>query len=769
LRLFQRKPKAKSRPQPVFKNLTPKESSQVWWVLVRLLIFVGLLVLVSSVQLQFKFQKYSELTLTEGAISPETIIAEFEFQVPRPPEEIAKDQEAAKKRVIPVVRYNEDITHTQLTAMDHFFNDVKAIRQSEIDYDQKVRDVGGRQMNLSQVTIDMLLHSTTDAFLQQQVRETLNELFSAGIIADKRVLEPFPTNQVTLQRGDSETLVSINQFYDQNEALDYVVEIGRSLANSKKDTISVAFYEITSSFILPNLTFNAQKTQQRIAEAIESVPTIKETVLRDEKIIGKNERVDAATYQRLKAYISAKQTREQSEFWEIYVTRTGHVLFNSLLLLLFGFYLSQYRPRIYRDASKLVLLALLVATCTIIPSLSSPQANLIPFLIPVTVSAMLVTILFDAELGMLFTIFTGLLLGILPGINFSMVVMAMFSGVAASHSVRRVRHRFQFYQSFVLISGAYIISIFATDMIRFVAWQDMLQDLLWGIGNGMISTILAIGLLPVFESIFKITTDVTLLELGDFQRPLLRKLALEAPGTHSHSLVVSHLSEAAAEAIGANGLLCRVACYYHDIGKTTKPEYFVENQRGHNPHDSLSPSMSTLIIINHVKEGIEMARRAGIPQCIIDFIPEHHGTSLVSFFYNKALENDETVSEYDFRYPGPKPQTKETAIVMIADSVESAARVLKDPTPNRLEDLIHKIINTKFIQGQFDECDLTFKDLTKIGKAFLPILIAMYHSRIDYPEFKKTKASKDVDLYQSGAPADQPEKSPATARTSDGK
>ncbi|MFH1578266.1 MAG: HDIG domain-containing metalloprotein [Candidatus Omnitrophota bacterium] len=255
--------------------------------------------------------------------------------------------------------------------------------------------------------------------------------------------------------------------------------------------------------------------------------------------------------------------------------------------------------------------------------------------------------------------------------------------------------------------------------------------------NGVICGVVAVGTLPVFEYIFGRVTNISLLELSDFNQTILKRLMLEAPGTYHHSLIVGNLSEAACEAVGSNALLARIGAYYHDIGKIEKSEYFSENQNlGVSKHEDLVPSMSKLVIMNHVKEGELIAKRWRINPAIIDFILQHHGTSLVYYFYRRALENEEgqEISEEGFRYPGPKPKSKETAIVLLADSTEAATRSLNDPTPKRIEQEVHKIINNKFIDGQLDECDLTLKDLENISGIFIKLLTSIYHSRITYPQ-----------------------------------
>jgi len=265
------------------------------------------------------------------------------------------------------------------------------------------------------------------------------------------------------------------------------------------------------------------------------------------------------------------------------------------------------------------------------------------------------------------------------------------------------------------------------------------------VANGFICAFLVIATLKVFEFLFGVLTNYSLLELADFNQPLLKRLILEAPGTYHHSLIVSNLAEGAADAIGANALLTRVGAYYHDIGKLVKAEYFAENQRmGYNKHDNIEPSMSRLVIFNHVTEGIELAQKHKLNPAIIDFIPQHHGTGLMYYFYQKAMEEAqerEAVDESGFRYPGPKPQTRETAITLLADSAEGATRALDEPNPTNIEETVKKVINNKFIDGQLDECNLTLQEINKISSTFRRVLSAMYHARIKYPE-KKNGSTK---------------------------
>lgn len=328
------------------------------------------------------------------------------------------------------------------------------------------------------------------------------------------------------------------------------------------------------------------------------------------------------------------------------------------------------------------------------------------------------------------------------GGDYTIAFISFCGSVLAIYSVRDIKNRSQIFRSFFFILGGYILAVLAIGLDRSEGFTKIAINIAYIGVNAVMSPVIAYGLLIFYERVFKITTDLTLLELADFNQPLLRELSTKAPGTFHHSVVMGNLAEEAAASIGANRILARVGCYYHDIGKIAKPDFFVENQLERvNKHETLNPNLSARVIINHVKEGIEFAKKHKLPQEVIDFIPMHHGTTLVSFFYNKAKSfvspDREDVLDYIYRYPGPKPQTKETAIAMLADTTEAATKVIEDPTPKKLEDKIDEIIKKRFIEGELDECELTLRDLTLIKKSFLKILVGIYHQRIKYPDEKK--------------------------------
>jgi putative nucleotidyltransferase with HDIG domain len=338
--------------------------------------------------------------------------------------------------------------------------------------------------------------------------------------------------------------------------------------------------------------------------------------------------------------------------------------------------------------------------------------------------------------------FAAVLFGALNGWDLPIAVWALLVQWTGVYAITSYRERAALLRAGLVVGGASALVALAVEAIA--RTREPWAHSLYGAGLAFLGGAVGVGLLvsfalPLLEGVFRVLTDIRLLELSNVSNPLLSQLAVKAPGSYNHSLVVGTLAEEAAKSIGANSLFCRVAAFYHDVGKVRKPEYYIENQRGVNPHERLQPSMSALIISSHVKDGVRMAREARLPEQIVDIIPQHHGTRLMTYFYEKARKqaaaSGTEINEADFRYPGPKPQTKEAAIFMLADGVEAASRTIDEPTPSRLKDAIHQIAGRIVLDGQLDECDLTFADLEKIEQAFHRTLVGMYHHRVDYPGF----------------------------------
>ncbi|MFB5067321.1 MAG: HD family phosphohydrolase [Candidatus Wallacebacter cryptica] len=482
---------------------------------------------------------------------------------------------------------------------------------------------------------------------------------------------------------------------------------------------------IAGQVIKPNLALDQQAVEQRRQEAVRAVKPVivkaGEIIISDGTVVGEEHiqiLKDLGLYQ------------EGIDYWSL----LGLLIIVVLLLLLFAVSLYKYQPDIIKSESRLAFVGSVLILVTLITKiLSLINWLLIMYLTPIALAGMLVTMLLDSRTGYL----TVTVLSVISGIIFQslpLVVQGLIGGLIAILSVSKVSQRSELMRAGFIVGGSNFLVMMAFGLLQ--GDSNMVVHSYLGMLNGLICSISTIGLLPYFESVFGITSAIRLLELTNPNHPLLRRLLMETPGTYHHSIMVGNLAEAAADAVGADGLLARVGSTFHDIGKIKRPIFFVENQLGaDNPHDKIAPSLSTLIITAHVKDGVELAKEHKLPPVVTSFISEHHGTDLVKYFYHRALEaNEGGVEESDFRYPGPKPQTKETAIVSLADAVEAAVRSLPKPTPGKIEGLVRKIIRDRLDDGQLDESDLTFKDLNKIADAFSKVLIGIFHGRIEYPE-----------------------------------
>jgi len=438
---------------------------------------------------------------------------------------------------------------------------------------------------------------------------------------------------------------------------------------------------------------------------------------------------------------------------------TGYSLIIPLLLLILGVHLYFFD----KASVKLFLQLGLLLSLILFAADALTKYTMIPrYYIPVASVGMLVILLYkDLQLVFLMSFMASVLVGLMVGNDLKLMLIFFVGSLTAAYIVKDARTRGELIQAgfFVGLIQVFVV-ILLNPAIDFLFSKIFLMYYLKPLLiNGFIATGVVMVAAKVFEYLFGVLTNFSLLELSDFNQPLLRRMIVEAPGTYHHSLIVSNLSEAAADAIGANSLLTRVGAYYHDIGKLVKPEYFTENQMiGGNKHDHIEPSISKLVILNHVKEGLEIARKYKLSPVIARFIPEHHGTGIIYYFYQRALEGagGEAIDEQHYRYPGPKPQSRETAITLLADSVEGAVRALEDPTAPRIDEVVRKVINNKFIDGQLDECNLTLKEIEIISSTFSRVLSAMYHSRIKYPEKRDENTDSHKNTSEKNFPKSQP-------------
>lgn len=491
------------------------------------------------------------------------------------------------------------------------------------------------------------------------------------------------------------------------------------------------------SVLRPNLIFNEAETNQRRTQAELAVERDAVRILQGQIVVRAG---DPVTPEHIAMLGDLGLLREHTDYWRL----LGLGVFVLLAEALVAAYLYRFNRASFDNETHIILLGLIVVMTLLI---SRILGAISAFLIPTAAGAILVAVLLDARLAITVNIVLSILAGITLGGELRYIIIAMVGGFAAVYSIPRVSQRSDLTRAGAVVGAANVLAIFGTAAAAGVPISEVLKESVWGtlgIAGGLLAVVLANGLLPYLENNFGITTAVKLSELSNPSHPLLRRLLVEAPGTYHHSIIVGNLAEAAAETVGGEPLLARAGAYYHDVGKIRRPYFFIENQlSGGNPHDNVSPNLSTLMITSHIKDGVELAREYRLPQIITDMIEQHHGTSLVAYFYSLAAGKDktDTVTEEDFRYGGPKPRTKEAATVMLADSVEAAARSLTKPSPERIAGVVRKIVKERRDDGQLDECALTFKDLDRIAESFIRILQGIFHSRIEYPGGEEERAA----------------------------
>lgn len=421
----------------------------------------------------------------------------------------------------------------------------------------------------------------------------------------------------------------------------------------------------------------------------------------------------------------------------------------TILALIVG-YMRQFEATTVASIRHLYLISLVVvATFTLAWVLSS--LNLNPYISPLVACGMLLTVFVNSRVGLVVTMQVGLLLALFPGHDATSTLVSLVGSAISIYAVSRVQQRYDVFRAGLFASVVAAWAVVALSSLAGLGFAGWYMNAAAAAMSGVGSAILVVGVLPLMEDLFGITTTFKLLELANPSQPLLRELQMKAPGTYHHSILVGNLAEAGAEAIGADALLVRVGSYYHDIGKTKRPYFFVENQLGMaNQHDRISPRLSALVITAHVKEGLEMAREHKLPAIIQEFIATHHGTSLVSYFYHQAVqaEGQRQVQEEHFRYPGPRPRTRETGIVMLADGVEASCRSLKTPTPDQIEAMVRKIVEKRLADGELSEAPLTLKEIEKVSAAFIRVLTGLFHQRIEYPDqvFRELRGGADADM-----------------------
>jgi len=709
-------------------------------------------------------------------IANEPIIAPFDFGILKTDQKLNIDLEEARNSVPFSFSRNQDFVNNQISAIDTFFiylNDIYSAHDLFISsqdslykyrYEPEFESfqssfiadsttyvtlynefLNQYQFQIDRAQWDQLLginESLSEPInlelFKNQIKQICLNRWAEGIIDEP--LENIFSAEISIIQGGELVIAPTKNYNDIETAWKKNREEVNQLYDNELDIKSMLSYELINEFTKPNILFDKELTESRQKERLDKVSRFQGTVLANELIVDTNNRITDSVLLKLKSLQVESERRlgyeRAADKFREYLG--AFFVVSILLFLLFSFFYI-YRGDYFENHKILVLIGflmyLIVFFSWIIVSYQLPV-----YIIPIAIFSILLTVLLDTTVALISSTILILLISLLIGNDLDFAIIQFFISFISILSVRKLRKRRQIIATMLTLVFCSLFVFFSVMLFKGIDFLDYNYSTVGYLAlASFLCPILAFGLVPLFESFFGITTDLSLIELLDYDQPLLKKLMEDAPGTHTHSVKVGTLAESCANAIGARALLCRVGSYYHDIGKIKKPEYYAENQTGENKHDSITPHMSAKILKQHVTDGLSLADEYGLPNIVKDFIETHHARNRMEFFYNKALEADKNVDENEFRYPGPKPRSKETGIVMLAEAIEAQANSLKNPTLEKFETMIDKAIRSRLEDGQLDECPLTMEDLQKIkgrrdGKhGLLPVLSGLYHSRPEYP------------------------------------
>lgn len=736
-------------------------------IIYRVLIVIGFLGIVLYSLPEVIYQPIANYTVGEPWRADD-LTAPYTFSLIKSEAELEEEREEIRQQTPPIFHIDHSVRNATQSALDSTYRNLQPVidtfvqwQRSEMNNEASARNDSIRfeqEKNFSPIDLtdeswNVLLNNYADLRLENQsdgrsiledLRSVLDrlitQLYNTGIVDIPK--EEIEGDDITVRnlRDLTERTIPINRVRDYYEAMEYAEQ---QLQTQFSTDVARLALQILDRVMQPNWIYSEEDTQAALNENLESISRTKGVVTSGEVIVRRGDIVTPEQETKLRSLAQARSTTA-TEF-ERTIRRVGESLVVIVVTILFLYYLYLYRKKIFNNVSSFLLVFLILALLCIASAIIYHFEDVSSLIIPIAIAPIILTIIFDSRVGLMATITLAIITGLIYDNNFEYLVATITACSLGIFSVRDIKNRSQFFLStpfIVFISYILVFGGFA--LARFVGWDQFLNTSV-SVAINSVFILFTYPLILIIEKTFKVTTDFTLLELSDTNRPLMKDLMNKAPGSFHHSLQVANLAEAAASAIEANALLCRVGAMYHDIGKMVKPSYFIENQSKGNDHDKLKAKMSALIIKAHVSDGVKMARKNNIPELIVDFIRTHHGTSLIRFFYGKAQKNAEKeteIPEEDFRYDGPTPFTKEQGILLLADSVEAASRAMKNPNYNKLETLIDRITEDHISEGQLNNCPLTFRHIQIIKETFLSILVGVYHSRVEYPEDEKLKSKK---------------------------
>jgi len=684
----------------------------------------------------------SEVTVGSIWTKPD-LIASKSFEILKNENQYKSEVKAALKFVYPIYSRNTEIERKQVENFnifsDSLLNYLKTGESNSNIFPKIIKDSVWAVLKNNSI-----LPKGEKIQLEQYLTKlgtTLRKIYKIGILSKSAKKGQI---YLTIKNGKYLTTEKFSNYLDNEEIHNQIKnEIGYLYRND--ENIIKFSKELLKSFIQPNIIFDENYTKKEIEIAKSKVPRNLGIVAENEKIISKHDRVTQEIKLKIDSYRIAKaQTVSTIDEFLQYLGKLLHLL---IILTLYFIYIFLSRKKIFNDNQDILVIAIIILfTSSLAYFVQFVKVDVpVDYFVLVPLGSMLLAILFDSRLAFFGTVTIAFIVGGIRGNDYVITLSHIIAGGFGAFAVRDLRNRNEIFRAFISILVGYIVSIIAFGLEGYRSLNEIIIDIAFAGTNALISPVLTFGFIYFFERVFKISTSLTYLELSDFNNPLLRELTFKAPGTFNHSLVIGTMVEESANLIGANSILARVGAYYHDIGKIYYPEAFVENQFDNkNIHDGLPYKESAKIIIQHVEKGIQLAREHKIPEEIINFIPAHHGTLLVSFFYEKEKEVNPNASEEDFRYKGPKPNSKETALLMLADACESAVRSMETIEHKKIENLVNNLIDFRIKDGQLDDSNITFNDLKIIRATFVRVLTNQHHKRIRYPNQDEIENNSEI-------------------------
>ncbi|KUP06024.1 membrane protein [Bacillus coahuilensis p1.1.43] len=682
----------------------------------------------------YEYQLYS--LAEEDVFAPKTIIDQVKTDEKR---------EEAAESVAPVYTYNEETKENRISFIQSVFDEIMRVKEDSVTI-QEPNEENLENSEPQKIVLPISEQlKTLKARLTNNVTEDItgslsDEVFLSLLAAEEQVVER--ASEIVTEKIDSvmSTRIRNDQLPFKKQEIEILIEDNNLPKEVKEASISIGRYAI-----VPNEQYNADQTETAKEKARNEVTP--DYIMKGMLIVQEGGLIDQEIYRQLS--LLGYTDQETS-----YTYTVGLALFVVVIVVLFHYYFTQWMISEEKKTNYVLLLSIVmvfsILLMKIISLLTELDINYVGFIFPAAMAPMILRILLNDRIAMIMAVAQALCgsvifhEGIFGNFDVEIFIYLLISGLSGSLFMVKQHQRASIMQVGGLLTLLNVVVVLVIIFLNGTQFEtaNYLDFAFFSLLSGIGSAVLTIGFLPFFEAAFGILSHMRLLELSNPNHPLLKKILTEAPGTYHHSVMVGNLAEAACDAIGANSLLARVGCYYHDIGKTKRPQFFIENQMsGDNPHDRISPETSRDIIIDHSVNGAEILSKYKMPKEIIDIAKQHHGTTLLKFFYYKAKEMRENVKEEDYRYPGPKPQTKEVAIISIADSVEAAVRAMSQPSSEKIQKLVHSIVQDRILDGQFSECAITLKELDVVKHVLCDTLNSIYHSRIEYPEEKKEKDS----------------------------